>query len=591
MNPFTFQTLFKQLLHHKRALIIGHFIAIIATLISIPIPLLIPLLVDEVLLDKPGTLRSIIDAFIEAPTAVYYIALTLFATLFLRTFYFLLQVLTNNLFTDMTHQMSFYVREKILVYLGGVAMHEYESLGSGEVAARLVTDLQIVESFIASLLTKAVVALLTLIVTASVLLMIDWRLGLLILVLHPSVVFITRLLSRKVSAFKKDENRAISHFQNALLENLELFLQIRTSAKTHYFLEQNLNDAKELQEKGATFAKKSFTAERFSYTLFLGVFEFFRAAGLFMVAYSTLSIGLMFAVFGYLWFLMTPVQDLISLQYSFHNAKAALARINEIFSKEQEPQYCAKSNPFLRHEGASITAKNIQFGYAKDETLLQHINLHIQANAHVALIGASGSGKTTLAKILSGLYIAQHGELLYNGVSIENIGLEQLRSHLYVVLQQSLLFNDTLLFNLTLGKTIAQEKIMDALRIAQLDEFVNALPLQLHSVVGKHGMRLSGGQKQRIAIARMILAEPNIIIFDESTSALDVHTEANLFEALQPFLKARTVITIAHRLSTVSNSDYIYVLKDGNIVEEGTPLALSSQAGHYQSFVVAQHQV
>lgn len=588
MTPFTFRSLFQQLLRNKKTVILGHIVAIIATLISIPIPLLIPLLVDEVLLDKPGTLRAIIDTFITMPTALYYIAITLVATLLLRTIYFLLSALTNNLFTDITHQLSFFMREKLMTFLSTVAMHEYESLGSGEVAARLVTDLQIVESFISALLSKAVVALLTLLVTAVVLLLIDWRLGLLILLLHPTVVFITRLLSRKVSRFKKDENQAISHFQNALLENLELFLQIRASAKEHYFLEQNLADAKSLQLKSANFAKKSFTAERFSYTLFLGVFEFFRAAGLFMVAYSTLSIGLMFAVFGYLWFLMTPVQDLISLQYSFHNAKAALARINELFSKEQEPQYTAKCNPFVINEGASITTKNLSFSYQKSESLLDNISLHIQANTHVALIGASGSGKTTLAKILSALYMAQRGQLLYNNVPIEQIGLRTLRSHLYVVLQQSLLFNDTLLFNLTLGRPTDEEKIAQALKIAQLHSFVQQLPDGLQSVVGKHGMRLSGGQKQRISIARMILAEPNIVIFDESTSALDVHTEANLFEALQPFLAKRTVITIAHRLSTVSNSDYIYVLKEGQIVEEGTPQALQDADGHFQSFVKAQ---
>jgi ATP-binding cassette subfamily C protein len=220
---------------------------------------------------------------------------------------------------------------------------------------------------------------------------------------------------------------------------------------------------------------------------------------------------------------------------------------------------------------------------------LKAISLQIDAGAKVALIGPSGSGKTTLAKVLCGFYPPREGELFFNEVSLSDIGLEVLRKNLFVVLQQPILFNDTLRFNLTMGDAYSEEKIREALSIAQLYHFLKELPRGLDTLVGKGGVRLSGGQKQRLSIARMILSDPSVVVFDESTSALDVHTESELFEALRDFLQMRTVITIAHRLSTVQNSDYIYVMREGEIVEEGKPDVLMQEEGHYNRFVKAQH--
>jgi ATP-binding cassette subfamily C protein len=158
----------------------------------------------------------------------------------------------------------------------------------------------------------------------------------------------------------------------------------------------------------------------------------------------------------------------------------------------------------------------------------------------------------------------------------------------FVVLQQPLMFNDTLRFNLTMGEAWADEKIFEALKIAQLYDFVHELPNALDTQVGKFGIRLSGGQRQRLSIARMILANPKVVIFDESTSALDVHTESALFEALQEFLQEKTVIIIAHRLSTVSRADYIYVLENGTIAQEGTYNELVLLEGQFQAFIHQQ---
>lgn len=588
MNTITFRLLYRLVLKHKAKLIKANLIALTATLVSIPIPLLIPLLIDEVILKEPGGLLKSINLLFGEFSPLGYILVTLVITIALRFGFFISSVFAHYAFTEIAQDITLVLRKKLLLHLKHVAMHEYETLGSGAVSSKLVSDMQTLEGFIGSALSRSIVSVLTLIGVATVLIMIEWRLGLLILILHPAVVVITQLISRKVARYKKEENKAISKFQNSLIETLDLFGQIRASSKENEFIGKSIEDAARLRDETARFGKKSFAAERFSFTLFLSVFELFRVLGLILVLSSDLSIGLMFALFGYLWFMMTPVQDLLSLQYAYSNAKAALERLNTLFDLDQEPLCHHDQNPFTQ-KSASLRVEGLNFSYSNEQHVLKNINMKIDAGAKVALIGPSGSGKTTLAKVLSGFYPPKEGNLYFNEVSLYDIGLENLRNNLFVVLQQPVLFNDTLRFNLTMGDDYSDEEIMKALEIAQLSGFVGEVPDGLRTLVGKGGVRLSGGQKQRLSIARMILAAPSVVIFDESTSALDVHTESDLFQALQEFLQDRTIITIAHRLSTVQNSDYIYVMKEGKIVEEGKPKDLVLKEGHYNQFVNAQH--
>jgi len=589
MNRISFKTLYHLIVRHKSKLIWANVIALLATLVSVPIPLLIPLLIDEVLLEKPAFLLENINYYLGEYTALGYIVITLLVTIFLRFSYLATSIFSHYIFSEIAQNVSYSLRKKILLHLEKVSMNEYETLGSGSVSSKLVTDMQTVESFIGSALSRSIVSILTLIGVAIILLMIDWKLGALILILQPAITLVTQVISRRVAKYKKEENRSISRFQNSLIETLDLFGQIKASSKEEFFISQSIDDAKKLRFETEKFNKKSFASERFSFTLFLSVFELFRALGLVMVASSSLSIGLMFAVFGYLWFMMTPVQDLIALQYAFANAKSALQRLNKLLDLEVEHDTSDGINPFRDKNGASIEAKNLSFSYNEGSNVLKHISFGIKSGSKVAFIGASGSGKTTLAKLLSAFYVVNSGKLFFNDVELSRISLHTLRENLFVVLQQPILFNDTLRFNLTMGDNFSNEQINIALGMAQLKSFVETLPDGLDSIVGKNGVRLSGGQKQRLSIARMILTNPKIVIFDESTSALDVHTESDLFSAIDEFLQERTVIVIAHRLSTVQSADYIYVLSDGHIVEEGSPNDLLEDEGHYSKFVLAQH--
>ena len=212
--------------------------------------------------------------------------------------------------------------------------------------------------------------------------------------------------------------------------------------------------------------------------------------------------------------------------------------------------------------------------------------MHIKKGSKVAIVGASGSGKTTLSNILVGFYPLDEGEVVYGGVSNKALKLSTIRENIHLILQHPKLFNDTMLFNLTLGKEYSADAVQKALEIAQLTDVIERLDLGLDTLVGKDGIKLSGGQRQRVAIARMILSDPKVVIFDESTSALDVHTEVRLFDALHDFLSQKTVITIAHRLSTIKSAEFIYVLEDGKVVDSGTPKALLAKDESYFSSMV-----
>ena len=579
--------IFKLLLENKKTLILGQIITIIAILISVPIPLLLPLLVDEVLLKKPDFFVNNINDFLGSGSAFYYIAIVTIIVLLLRLLYFIFGVIITKIFTKISKYVTFKIREKLLNHLEHVNMNEYESLGSGSISANLVTDVNTLDNFIVSVASKFMASILTLIAVAIVIIKIDLILGLMILFIQPIIMIISKKIANKTGILKKEENKAIESFQNNINETLDLFGQIKASNKENFFFDESIKKAKDIQKTSNEFNYKSVAYERFSFTIFLFAFEIFRAVGLILVAYSDLSIGLMFAMFGYIWFIMTPVQDILTIQYSYASANAAINRINKILDLKTEQNGVQKLDKSSKKVNISI--KNLSFSYNKNKQTLKDISFDIKAGEKIAIIGSSGSGKTTIANIISGFYAKDSGNIFFNNISIDDLDKQSLRKNIFLVLQMPILFNNTLRFNITMGnENINDEEIFKALKIAQLEDIVKNMSEGLDTIVGKHGIRLSGGQRQRLSIARMIIANPAVVIFDESTSALDVHTETKLFNDLKEFLKEKTVITIAHRLSTVKNADMIYVLEEGSLVQSGKHEELEEQEGHYLEFVKKQ---
>ncbi|EJT1339197.1 ABC transporter ATP-binding protein [Vibrio vulnificus] len=570
---------------HKSKLVFANLIAIVATLVSVPIPLLMPLMVDEVLLDQPGkglaAMNTLLPQAWQTPTG--YIFLTLLLVILMRITSQALNILQSRQFTLVSKTITYQMRAKMIDKLGRISIRQYETRGSGGINAHLITDIETIDQFIGSTLAKFVISLLTVIGTAGVLLWLEWRLGLFILLVNPIVIYFSRKLGSKVKHLKKRENQAFEQFQNRLVETLDGIYQLRAANKEREFLSELKQQADQVRLNADKYAWQSEAAGRVSFLLFLLGFELFRAVAMLMVLFSDLTIGQIFAVFGYLWFMLTPVQELLGIQFSWYSAKAALARINALLELEEEYRPESKVNPFTDGKEIDVSVENVSFSYNSETTVLNQLNLRIPAGKKVALVGASGGGKSTLIQLLIGVYRQDSGVIRYNNESSDDIGFELIREKIAVVLQQPILFNDSLRHNLTLGGDYDESTLWQALEIAQLQDVISQLTAGLDTQVGRNGIRLSGGQRQRLAIARMVLSDPQFVILDEATSALDTATEAALHRALNEYLKGKTTLIVAHRLSAVKQADLIYVLEDGQVTQSGTHSELVEQDGLYQT--------
>ncbi|MDK9765069.1 ABC transporter ATP-binding protein/permease [Vibrio sp. D420a] len=574
-----------QVKKHKSKLVFANIIAILATLISVPIPLLMPLMVDEVLLDKPASglemMNHLLPDSMQTPTG--YIALTLLLVVVMRTVSQGLNILQGRQFTLVSKTITYQMRSKMIDKLGRISIRQYETKGSGGINAHLITDIETIDKFIGSTLSKFLISFLTVLGTSIVLLWLEWRLGLFILLVNPVVIYFSRKLGSKVKHLKKHENQSFERFQNRLVETLDGIYQLRAANKERIFLDELKQQADQVRIDADKYAWQSEAAGRLSFLLFLLGFELFRAVAMLMVLFSDLTIGQIFAVFGYLWFMLGPVQELLGIQFSWYSAKAALKRINDLLTLEEEHRPISKVNPFSENKEVSVDIENVTFSYTLENTVLNQLSLSIPAGKKVALVGASGGGKSTLIQLLIGVYRADSGHIKYNGETTDDISFDVIRNQIAVVLQQPILFNDTLRHNLTLGADYDEMSLWRALDIAQMQDVISQLSDGLDTQIGKNGVRLSGGQRQRLAIARMVLSNPKFVILDEATSALDTATEAALHKALSEFLKDRTTLIVAHRLSAVKQADLIYVLEDGQVTQTGTHGELVEQQGLYQT--------
>ncbi len=568
---------------HRRELIIANLVAIAATVAAVPVPLLMPLLVDEVLLDNPGVVVSSINAWTpeswQGPWLYVFSVLAL--TIILRLISLVLHVWQGRQFTIISKDIIYRIRSGMLERLQRISMAEYETLGSGSVTAHFVTDLDTIDRFAGESVSKLLVAVLSILGTAVVLLWLHWPLALFILFMNPLVIYFTTVIGKQVKRLKSEENSAFEVFQGALTETLDAIQQIRSSNREKHYLSILADQAAEVRDRSGSFQWRSDAANRFSFVVFLAGFDLFRALSMMMVVLSDLSVGQMIAVFGYLWFMMAPVQELLGMQYAFYAADAALARINRLLELREEPHYPCLENPFAGRRTVGVRLENVHFGYKPGQDVLNGISLEIAPGEKIALVGASGGGKSTLVQVLLGLYPAWQGRICFDGVPVERIGLEVVREHVATVLQHPALFNGTIRSNLTLGRDYPEARLWKALEIAQLRAFVESSRDGLDARVGRQGIRLSGGQRQRLAVARMILSDPKVVILDEATSALDTETEYALHEALGRFLKDRTTIIVAHRLSAVKQADNVYVFEDGRIIEQGSHHQLLAVNGLY----------
>jgi subfamily B ATP-binding cassette protein MsbA len=303
----------------------------------------------------------------------------------------------------------------------------------------------------------------------------------------------------------------------------------------------------------------------------------------------TLTTGGFFEYTLFLGFLVAPVMQIVQIGTQLTEALAGLERTHEILSERPEDKDPNRTVALPEIYG-TIDFESVSFSYDGARTVLHDISFHAEPGTVTALIGSSGSGKSTTIGLVAAFYIPSAGRILVDGVDLSTVRLDSYRTHLGTVLQESFLFDGTIRENVAFSRPDATEKeVLEACRIARVDEFAESFADKYDTIVGERGVKLSGGQRQRISIARAILAEPRILILDEATSSLDSESEALIQQGLSYLMKGRTTFVIAHRLSTIRRADQILVIEQGRIVERGTHAQLFDLRGRYHELYTRQH--
>lgn len=308
-----------------------------------------------------------------------------------------------------------------------------------------------------------------------------------------------------------------------------------------------------------------------------------------LVIQGSITLGMMLSIQYIIGQLNSPIGQMVGFIRSYQDAKISMERLAEIHGKDDEENRGKRLISKIKPD-QDLSLKNIDYRYpGSDENVIKGLSMEIPANKITAIVGASGSGKTTLMKLLLKFYDPQKGHILYGENYLSSISHKAWRDHCGVVMQEGYVFNDTIAYNIAVGQdTIDQERLIRAAKIANIYDFIQSLPLGFNTKIGNEGIGVSTGQKQRLFIARAVYKNPELLCFDEATSALDSKNERAIMQHLDTFFKGKTVIVIAHRLSTVRHADQIVVMDEGKIIETGTHVELLALEGNYYNLVKNQ---
>ncbi len=307
-----------------------------------------------------------------------------------------------------------------------------------------------------------------------------------------------------------------------------------------------------------------------------------------LVFRDSVSLGLIAAFISYVWIFWAPIMNIGNFYNTLINAMAYLERIFE--AMDEEPEYDASDAIELKDVKGHVEFKNVYFEYEKNTTILENLNMNIKAGEKIALVGPTGAGKTTIVNLLSRFYRIKSGEILVDGININDVTLKSLRKEIGVMLQDPFVFSGTIMENIRYGRLDAtDEEVIEAAKIVRADDFIKEFNDGYYTNLNEQGNGLSVGQKQLISFARVLLSNPRILILDEATASIDTETEALLQEGIEELLKGRTSFVIAHRLSTIVNSDKIMFIGEKNILEEGTHKDLIKKEGLYYNLYKSQY--
>ena len=452
---------------------------------------------------------------------------------------------------------------------------------SAKLVAKLIYDVEQVATAATSALTTVVKDGLTVILLLLYLFYLDWVLTLIFLVIGPVVALFVRFMSKRFRAVSASIQSSMGHIAHVAKEAIEGQRILKTygghEKETRYFEQANEDNRQQYLRKARVSAMAIPVVELFIAFSLAALITFMLSRA----DQETATVGSFVAFLTAVLLLMPPIRRLTKIN---EPVQTGIAAAQSVFMLMDMPEETDTGTETLDEIEGHVEFRNVSFSYHPgDEPVLEDISFDIAPGQVVALVGASGSGKSTIASLVARFYNPQQGQILIDGVDVSTLSLKDLRKHLAIVPQETILFDGSLAENITYGceEEFSEELLLKAADAANVLEFVDLLSDGFDSQIGEQGVRLSGGQRQRIAIARAIYKDAPILVLDEATSALDTRSERHVQEAMQHLMEKRTTLVIAHRLSTIEHADKIIVLYQGRILEQGSHEELLSKSGAY----------
>ncbi len=486
-----------------------------------------------------------------------------------------------------------YLRKRVFRHAQSLSVSFHERYTSGKVISRLTSDIDTVRSFLDSGISQLAITLLSMVISAVAIFLLDWRIGLFMLVMGVPIYFLTRWFQKTAVPVFRTMRSESAHLTSRFVET---FTGIR-AVKAFGAEAQMRVEYAQASERYRLAVMDSIKIFGIYSPVLMLLGNVFIAGALVLGGYAvlggTMQIGTLLALVIYANRVFEPVMQLSEFYNMFQSAMSALEKLSSFLA--EEPEVAEPEHPHERAvesataegvtgkvQGALVELDSAVFGYTSDRHALQETTLRIEPGTTVALVGATGAGKSTIAKLVARFYDVSSGQVRIDGVDVRQLADVQLRREVLMLTQEVFLFSASILENIRMGNPQAtDEQVKAAAKAVGADAFIERLREGYDSRLGRGGITLSAGQRQLVSFARVFLANPRVLILDEATASLDIPSERAVQAALRTVLAGRTALVIAHRLSTVLGADRVLVIHEGSVVEDGSPQQLIASGGRF----------
>ena len=488
-----------------------------------------------------------------------------------------------------------YLRKRVFRHAQSLSVSFHERYTSGKVISRLTSDIDTVRSFLDSGISQLAITLLSMVISAVAIFLLDWRIGLFMLVMGVPIYFLTRWFQKTAVPVFRMMRTESAHLTSRFVET---FTGIR-AVKAFGAEAQMRSEYAQASERYRLAVMDSIKIFGVYSPVLMLLGNVFIAGALVLGGYAvlggTMQIGTLLALVIYANRVFEPVMQLSEFYNMFQSAMSALEKLSSFLA--EEPEVAEPDHPYERTvepaagtaegasgkvQGALVELDSAVFGYTSDRHALKETTLRIEPGTTVALVGATGAGKSTIAKLVARFYDVSAGQVRIDGVDVRQLADAQLRREVLMLTQEVFLFSASILENIRMGNPQASdEQVKVAAKAVGADAFIERLREGYESQLGRGGITLSAGQRQLVSFARVFLANPRVLILDEATASLDIPSERAVQAALRTVLAGRTALVIAHRLSTVLGADRVLVIHEGSVVEDGSPQQLIASGGRF----------